>query len=339
MLLLGFLAVPSQSLETDMPTIPEISIPTGGDVQLSMRLIPAGKFIMGSLNYEAERYYARYFLYDADLYSNKGPRHEDTISKSLLLLSFLAVPSQSLETGLLTIPEISIPIDGYVQLSMRLKPAGKIIMGSRDYEAERYSNEGPLHEVTISKSFYIGTYEVTQAQWAAVMGTRPSIFGYNADYPVETVSWDDCQIFLQKLNTMGLGTFRLPTEAEWEYTCRAGSTTRFSWGDDLDYAKLGEYAWYYANSSDTTHPVGQKKPNAWGLYDMYGNVWEWCSDWYGNYSAEGQTDPKGPATGSSRVFRGGGWAIDLQHCRSAVRVKSIPAIKSYTVGFRLVRTL
>ena len=161
----------------------------------------------------------------------------------------------------------------------------------------------------ITKPFYLGKYLVTQEQWEAVMGNNPSHFK-GPKNPVEQVSWDDCQQFLEQAQREGRprgGKFQLPTEAQWEYACRAGSTTRYCFGDDE--SELGEYAWYDANSGSKTHPVGEKKPNAWGLYDMHGNVWEWCQDWYdGGYYANSPTDdPTGPATGSDRVFRGGGW--------------------------------
>lgn len=234
---------------------------------------------------------------------------------------------------------LAIPGPDQVQLKMRLIPAGTFVMGSPSNEVDRGSDEGPQHQVTISRAFYMGIYEVTQAQWAAVMGTYPSKFGYVPANPVEQVSWEDCQKFITKLNTLGIGTFRLPTEAEWEYACRAGSTTRFPWGDDPGYSTLGQYAWYSANSNSTTHFVGQKKPNTWGLYDMHGNVWEWCSDWYAaSYGIDKVTDPKGPATGSHRVIRGGCWSLSPQYCRPALRNDDAPSDAFSGLGFRLVRT-
>ena len=130
--------------------------------------------------------------------------------------------------------------------------------------------------------------------------------------------------------------YRLPTEAEWEYACRAGTTTRFSYGDDPDYTQLGEYAWYSNNSSKTTHPVGQKKPNGWGLYDMHGNVWEWCLDWYGDYPGDNITDPQGPTKGTFCVRRGGRWGTPARYCRSATRDYSQPNFRHSGVGFRIV---
>ena len=196
-----------------------------------------------------------------------------------------------------------------VKLEMVLIPGGRVPDGLARFGQGRLSDEKPQHRVRITKPFYLGKYLVTQEQWEAVMGSNPSHFK-GPKNPVEQVSWDDCQKFLEKLNAKsgpGAGKFQLPTEAQWEYACRAGSTTRYCFGDDE--SGLGEYAWYGANSGGKTHPVGEKKPNAWGLYDMHGNVWEWCQDWYdGGYYANSPTDdPTGPATGSYRVFRGGGW--------------------------------
>jgi formylglycine-generating enzyme required for sulfatase activity len=191
--------------------------------------------------------------------------------------------------------------------------------------------------VRITKPFYLGKFLVTQEQWAAVMGNNPSRRFKGPKNPVEMVAWNDCQEFLEKLNAkIGTqrGKFVLPTEAQWEYACRAGSTTRYCFGDDE--SGLGEYAWYRANSDMKTHQVGEKKPNAWGLYDMHGNVWEWCADWYGGYYANSPTDdPTGPATGSDRVLRGGSWINVTGNCRSANRFWITPVYRSDDLGFRV----
>jgi formylglycine-generating enzyme required for sulfatase activity len=179
----------------------------------------------------------------------------------------------------------------------------------------------------------VGVTEVTQAQYEAVMGTNPSHFK-GATNPVEEVTWNDATEFCKKLSEKTRQAVRLPTEAEWEYACRAGGNTGFSFGDADD--RLGDYAWYRANSGDTTHPVAQKKPNAWGLYDMHGNVWEWCADWYGDYPKGAVTDPQGPAAGTARVLRGGGWSSDPTYCRSALRRGSSPGRRSGDFGFRVV---
>ena len=224
--------------------------------------------------------------------------------------------------------QIVIDLGGRVKLEMVLILAGEFLMGDDEYR--------PVRKVNITKPFYLGKYEVTQEQWEAVMGSNPSRFK-GPKNPVEQVSWDDCQAFLAKLDAkMGRqgGRFALPTEAQWEYACRAGSTTRYCFGDNE--SQLGEYAWFDGNSGGQTHPVGEKKPNTWGLYDMHGNVWEWCQDWYGGYQENSPADdPTGPADGSDRVNRGGGWSIDAGGCRSASRYFYQPGIRSYILGFRV----
>ncbi|MDR1921074.1 MAG: formylglycine-generating enzyme family protein [Candidatus Adiutrix sp.] len=210
-----------------------------------------------------------------------------------------------------------------------LIPAGEFMMGSPDGDEDADCDENQ-HRVTISRPFCLGKYEVTQAQWEAVMGNNPSEFE-GRNNPVENVSWDDVQEFINKLNQKeGGNKYRLPTEAEWEYAARAGTTSTYSFGDDAE--ALGRYAWYGENSGGTTHPVGQKEPNAWGLYDMHGNVWEWVQDWYDDYSGSPATDPLGASSGSSRVFRGGDNAWS---CRSAFRSGDTPDARYDYLGFRL----
>ena len=222
--------------------------------------------------------------------------------------------------------ELGVDLGKGIKLEMVLIPAGEFLMGSPDSDKDADADEKPQHRVRITKPFYLGKYLVTQEQWEAVMGSNPSYFK-GPKNPVEQVSWEDCQKFLGKLNAKsaaGGGKFQLPSEAQWEYACRAGSTTRYCFGDDA--SKLGDYAWYHANSGDTTHPVGGKKPNAWGLYDMHGNVWEWCQDWYGEgyYAKSPADDPSGPTAGSIRVIRGGGWGLPAGVCRSASRGWFLP---------------
>ncbi len=213
-------------------------------------------------------------------------------------------------------------------------PAGSFTMGSPYDPDYLYESETPQHTVTIAQPFQIGKFEVTQAQWWAVLGSMPSHFT-GPSLPVENVSWDDCQGFISKLNTMGKGSFRLPSEAEWEYACRAGSTTRWYYGQDP--ATLGDYAWY---SNNQTYPVGQRLPNAFGLYDMSGNVWEWCQDWY-HFTYEGAPGD-GTAwilpTWSSRVLRGGAWNGYANYSRSAYRHTDVPSNGNPGYGMRVVRT-
>jgi formylglycine-generating enzyme required for sulfatase activity len=211
-------------------------------------------------------------------------------------------------------------------------PAGTFMMGSNDDETD----ERPVHQVNISRPFYLGKYEVTQAQWQSVMGNNPSLFHGDSKLPVEQVWWTDVREFIHKLNAMeGGNKYRLPTEAEWEYAARAGSTTAYSFGDDPK--RLGDYAQYKENSGGKTHPVGQLKPNAWGLYDMHGNVWEGVRDWYGKYSSDPVTDPQGPSSGTHRMRRGCGWNNLAKFCRTANRY-SVTGFRDDFLGFRLVRT-
>ncbi len=220
-----------------------------------------------------------------------------------------------------------------------LIPAGEFMMGSPSGEEGRYDDEGPVHEVTINNPFYMGKYLVTQKQWKKVMGTNPSGFK-DEDRPVESVSWKDVQEFVQKLNEKeGADKYRLPSEAEWEYACRAKTTTRYSFGDYE--SKLNEYAWYNKKSNSETHPVGQKNPNSWGLYDIHGNVWEWVQDrWHDNYE-EAPSDGSAWEDGSSfnRILRGGGWGSDAGFCRSAIRAGFDVEYRAEAIGFRLLREL
>jgi formylglycine-generating enzyme required for sulfatase activity len=237
---------------------------------------------------------------------------------------------QEIRVMLPGLPEGSKPLD------MVRVPAGTFYIGSGSSPQDANVDEEPRHQVTITEPFYLGKYEVTQMQWLRVMGNNPSSFSGRPDNPVEQVSWDDCQAFIEKLNEAEVGTFGFPTEAEWEYACRAGSQTRFYWGEDTTEAQIQYYAWYGGNNNPTvTKEVGLMSPNAWGFYDMSGNVWEWCHDWYGSYSAGHQMDPQGPSFGTSRVLRGGGWFIIARGCRSAVRASHTPSGSTDSLGFRL----
>jgi formylglycine-generating enzyme required for sulfatase activity len=231
-------------------------------------------------------------------------------------------------------------------------PAGSFLMGAGEGDRDAYASEKPRHRVTISKPFYIGKYEVTQAQWEAVTGSNPYTLDrsnpyYNLpgmkqriprpDHPA-TVSWLDAQEFIKRLNAKeGHSRYRLPTEAEWEYAARAGTATAYSFGDDD--RDLGRYAWHGEDfATGGTHPVGRKLPNPWGLYDVHGNAWEWVQDWYSDeyYAQIPSADPTGPATGSQHPVRGGSWHVTSTGWRSSFRKPYAPDYRGISIGFRLV---
>ncbi|MFN8862673.1 MAG: formylglycine-generating enzyme family protein [Flavobacteriales bacterium] len=210
---------------------------------------------------------------------------------------------------------------------------GTFLMGCTSEQSNCGDNERPVHSVTLS-GFYMMKYEVTQAQWNAVMGSNPSSHYGCDECPVEQVSWDDIQGFISKMNSMTGKRFRLPTEAEWEYAARGGNISKgskYSGGSNLDGV-----AWYDGNSGSATHPVGQKQPNELGLYDMAGNVWEWCQDWHGDYDSAAQTNLSGASSGSIRVLRGGSWGGKADYCRVSYRGNRPPVNRGSGIGFRLV---
>ena len=221
-----------------------------------------------------------------------------------------------------------------VSFDMIAVEGGTFTMGATAEQAsDAYSDEKPTHQVTLS-SYYIGKTEVTQELWQAVMGSNPSGFS-GANLPVEKVSWEDCQIFIAILNELTGKYFRLPTEAEWEYAARGGSKSqgyKYSGSNTVD-----DVAWYPSNSSSKTHPVATKAPNELGIYDMSGNVLEWCSDWYSSsyYSSSSQYNPTGPASGSRRVYRGGSWGSSARLCRVSYRDYNGPSYRFYNLGLRL----
>ena len=237
---------------------------------------------------------------------------------------------------------VMLPDD--VPLELVWIPPGTYHRGASANELDHLENELPQHEVTLTRGFWMGKYVVTKAQWEAVMETTPWAGQWyvldDPDSPAVYVSWDDAQAFIEKVNALTGRSFRLPTEAEWEYAARAGTTTRFYWGDDEDYSDMPDYAWFKDNAFDAgnhyAHVVGQKKPNPWGLYDMAGNVWEWCQDWYTFYPAVSLTDPTGPNEGENRVLRGGSWFFYGGFSRSARRDDYPPIAASYEFGFRMV---
>ena len=256
--------------------------------------------------------------------------------------------SSTSDTITLNEPAETIILPGNVPLDMVWIPSGTFMMGRYSGEQDSHASEDPQHLVTVSSGFWMGKYEVTQAQWKAVMnGANPSYFqgahagNVNTDnHPVESVSWNDIQTFITALNTLTDKTFRLPSEAEWEYACRAGKTTRFYWGDDLSNMDIGNYAWYGSNIGGMTHPVGEKTANNFGLYDMSGNVWEWCQDWSHDHYTGAPTDGSAweSPTGLYRVIRGGNWGNnDGADCRSARRANFDPWYGYTGLGFRLSR--
>ena len=219
-----------------------------------------------------------------------------------------------------------------VEVRFRYCVPGRFLMGSPEIEVGRFNDEGPTHEVELTQGFWMAEVPVTQRLWEAVAGSNPSEFK-GADRPVEQVSWSDCDGWLRKANSMTGGlNLRFPTEAEWEYAARAGTTGR-------RYGDLDAIAWHRANSGDKTHDMKGKKASKWGLHDMLGNVWEWCSDWHGEYPIGRVTDPIGPSSGSLRVRRGGSWFSHASVVRSAVRSGLAQGIRSNNLGFRPVLSL
>jgi len=237
-------------------------------------------------------------------------------------------------------PFVELELAEGVVTVLRWIPPGRFLMGSPNDEPGRWEDEGPQHWVTLTKGYWLADAPCTQAEWKAVMGTTPSHFK-GPDRPVEQVSWEECQQYCEKLRARFPAVpARLPSEAEWEYACRAGTTTAFNdgsactqpEGNDPALAKLG---WFDKNSGGETHPVRKLAPNQLGLYDMHGNVWEWCQDWFGNYVAEEQVDPAGAGEGRERVLRGGSWGLRALYCRSAFRNGGRPSLRFPDLGFRL----
>jgi len=246
-------------------------------------------------------------------------------SKGMAPQAKAETPAQLVKPGKIEV----IDLEKNVKLEMVLIPAGKFIMGSKGREKKE-----PQHEVTLTKQYYMGKYEVTQEQWEAVMGNDPRR-NKGENMPITNVSWNDCQEFIKKLNDKTTGGFRLPTEAEWEYSCRAGTTTSYSFGDNITPKEAN----YSGSKIDKPVAVGSYQPNAFGLYDMHGNVWEWCNDWFADYDLKENKDPQGVSSGERKVVRGGSFFLNESFSRSFTRGDGdAPTIRNNYDGLRLVRS-
>ncbi|MCY3018000.1 MAG: formylglycine-generating enzyme family protein [Planctomycetota bacterium] len=307
-------SVEQYAKRVNLPTTKTLDL--GNDVNLEHVLIPAGKIVMGTAEPESPW------------------RGGAVLGSGCLVVAVLVA----------WVIRRAVRQHRRPQFSLRWLIAVVLIVGVAQYggfrcwravQASRnfFWDESPAHAVTLTKAIYIGGCEVTQEQYEQVMGANPSQIK-GARLPVERVCWDDAQEFCNKVREKTGLTVRLPTEAEWEFACRAGTTTTYYSGDAE--ADLGRAAWYSANSKNTTHPVGQKEPNAFGLHDMHGNVEEWCRNWHGVYMPEAEVDPQGPPEGDFGVLRGGDWGDDPEACRSAVRLSYSPGARDDEVGFRVV---
>ena len=238
-----------------------------------------------------------------------------------------------MQTPVTNSDNITIPVKDGISIDMVRVEAGTFTMGATPEMVNSYGYEKPAHQVTLTNDYYISKYEVIQALWQAVMGNNPSYFKGD-NLPVENVSWKDCKKFISKLNRITGKKFRLPTEAEWEYAARGGKKSRgYQYSGSNNFADV---AWYEDNSGSGTHAVGSKQANELGIYDMSGNVWEWCQDWEGSYSSSSQTNPTGANSGSDRVRRGGSWCHEAWFCRSSYRYYDAPGHRSLNLGLRLV---
>jgi formylglycine-generating enzyme required for sulfatase activity len=311
---------------------PKKTLDLGNGVKLELVLIPAGQFIMGTPEptQPAETAVvgqtilvlgAAAALLPLLIVALRARKRKHRANFSLLFLLALVFAASVAVYGGVRWYRINVAWREYAAAKARYDASG--------------SDEKPAHTVTLTKPFYMGKYDVTQEQYAQLIRANPSNFK-GKDNPVEQVSWDDALAFCKKLSELSHQAVRLPTEAEWEYSCRAGTTTTYCSGDTE--AALGRVAWYSANSKSTTHPVGQKEPNTFGLYDMHGNVWQWCQDFYGeDYYGESEAeDPQGPTQGAFRLLRGGSWLLNPMYCRSAARPGPHPGGRPGDLGFRVV---
>jgi formylglycine-generating enzyme required for sulfatase activity len=335
----GHESVAEYANKVNLPTTKTLEL--SGGIKLELVLIPAGKFIMGTPEptpVDEETFDKQIITSKALLAANAA-----ALLVMLIVVAFRAIrenhrPQWSLGRGLLmTLAAGGCVLSGlhWRQSVNQLLAARKEFVATSFRYNEAKPREKPSHTVILTNPFYMSKFTVTQEQYQAVIGANPSHFK-GKDLPVEKVSWDDAQSFCQKLTEQKTLTVRLPMEAEWEYACRAGTTTTYHCGDAQ--GDLNRVAWYLTNSSGTTHPVGQKEPNAFGLYDMHGNVWQFCQDWYGvdYYVKSAAIDPDGPAQGVCHVLRGGSWCYSLKDCRSARRFRDVPGSRFNFMGFRVV---
>ncbi len=258
-------------------------------------------------------------------------RKRDELQQHVLDLQTRIAASKQNAQGKSNLLDLPKTFKNDIGIEFVLIPKGTFEMGSNDGD----SDETPVHQVTINQPFYLAKHEVTQAQWQRVMQSNPSEFK-GENLPVTNVSWNDAQKFIEELNARErINTYRLPTEAEWEYAARARTKTAYSFGNDPGLLK--KYGWYDDNSDGKIHAVGQLKENPWGLHDMHGNVWEWVEDWYGKYPSGSQSDPEGPKNGNFRVVRGGSFIVSPRDLRSARRDELGPVVRFSSLGFRCVR--
>jgi formylglycine-generating enzyme required for sulfatase activity len=320
---------------------PTKTLDLGNGVRLELVLIPAGKFVMGTpepVPVDEAAFRKKILIGQAALAVGVGVLMVLVATVIIRAIRERHRPQYSLAMFMVMMLAASVAVLGGMHWRYSTKAQADYETVSARFKSS-YDWEKPAHEVTLTTPYYMAGHEVTQQQYQQVMmGANPSQFkGQNL--PVETVSWNDAMKFCKNLSPSphrGEGKFivRLPTEAEWESACRAGTTTTYNTGDKE--ADLDKAAWYFSNSKNTTHPVGQKTPNAWGLYDMHGNVWEWCDDWYAPYTAAAVTDPHGPTEGQFRVLRGGSWDGISGFCRAAGRERSASVYQPYGTGFRVV---
>ncbi len=295
----------------------------------------------------------RYLVLSDWLEENDDPRRAELLRLHRQLLATCCVPDRHPErvgwqARLVELleqrvqpcwPQQSTTLTYGQALSFAFLPPGSFLMGSPTSEKERFDDE-TQHRVNLTKGFFLAVTQVTQAQWRAVIGSDPSFFKGD-DRPVEQVSWEDCQEFCKRLSQQDGKPYRLPTEAEWEYACRAGTTSPFHFGETISTEQVnydGNYPYGSGRKGKyrkETTPVGSFPANAWGLHDMHGNVWEWCNDWFGPYPKSDIKDPQGPESGDARVLRGGSWSNGAKYCRAAYRGRVAPGSRDYYIGFRV----